>query len=159
MHPADINAHIEKMGLNQSAIGDMFGVSRAAIAQVIRGKSRSKEIERRLGELMNLPLHVLWPDHYPKPEGTTEDPDAPTPYRKGTLLKNEGVEQLVLTLWRRMDTATQMHALELLSGLATTSPAGTRADAMTEHRNNLKIAANHGQVNQGGVVINEGKKK
>lgn len=74
MHPADINAALQKAGSNQSAVARGFRnrrgqvLSPAAVHMVIKGRSVSERIALRIAEVTGLPVGQLWPGKYPQLE-------------------------------------------------------------------------------------------
>jgi lambda repressor-like predicted transcriptional regulator len=71
MHPADINAAIRKAGSSQAKVSRWFAeqglkpVTHAAVHMVVTGRGSSARIARRISELTQIPVCVLWPDKYP----------------------------------------------------------------------------------------------
>jgi len=70
MHREDIKAQLRKKGSSLADVGRSLGVSGQAVSQTLQGFCRSRRIERKIAEILELPLHVLWPERYPatKPE-------------------------------------------------------------------------------------------
>lgn len=64
MHPADIKARLERAGYHQSDVARLCGVSPATIGEVIHGRTRSREIERRLAILLGREPKEIWPTWY-----------------------------------------------------------------------------------------------
>lgn len=71
MHPADINAALQKRGSSQADIArTVIGrggapVSGGAVHLVIRGLSKSAAIAARISEVTGIPVVTLWPGKYP----------------------------------------------------------------------------------------------
>ena len=74
MHPADINAALQKAGSSQAQVArslegrDGGELSHAAVHLVIRGRSHSARIALRISELTGLTVAELWPGVYPQLE-------------------------------------------------------------------------------------------
>lgn len=74
MHPADIKAHIQKAGSNQSAVARSVngrsgkGVTPGAVYLVIRGLAKSHAIAKRISQITGVPVGELWPGKYPNLE-------------------------------------------------------------------------------------------
>lgn len=61
MHPAKLKAEIAMAKSSSAIIADELNVSYASISNVINGKSRSKRIEKRIAEVINMDPKVLFP--------------------------------------------------------------------------------------------------
>ena len=70
MHPADINAGLKKAGWNQARVGQSLTppMTGSMVGKVIRGQRRSQRIEERISEILNIPLHRLWPKWHKRPK-------------------------------------------------------------------------------------------
>lgn len=159
MHPGDIKTALARQGWTQVALAKKLGVGQSAVSQVISGRSRSAEAEKAISEILGLPLYALWPQNY-------ERPDDVQTYRKGRAVTNEGAEQIMLGLWRRLDPASQLRVLsmmnEILGGAAAEPKPDSDASAgmrgrNPEAHNTVSVGTNSGQVNTGSKVINRGK--
>lgn len=62
MHPELIKAEIRMRGTTPAAIADEMGVCRAAVAQVINGKTKSARLRARIAQIVGKSEDVLWPD-------------------------------------------------------------------------------------------------
>lgn len=74
MHPADINAALQKVGSSQAQVArslpgrDGAELTHAAVHLVIRGRSHSARIALRISEVTGLTVGELWPGVYPQLE-------------------------------------------------------------------------------------------
>ena len=74
MHPADIQAALVKAGSSQSSIAqsmkhpDGKRLTQGSVHLVIRGKSKSARIAKRIAEVTGLTVSVMWPGAYPQLE-------------------------------------------------------------------------------------------
>ena len=158
MHPGDIKTALARQGWTQVALAKKLGVGQSAVSQVISGRSRSAEAEKAISEILGLPLYALWPQNY-------ERPDDVQTYRKGRAVTNEGAEQIMLGLWRRLDPASQLRVLSMMNEILGDAPAakpGSEGIASArgrsaESHNSVSVGTNSGQVNTASKVINRGK--
>lgn len=158
MHPGDIKTALARQGWTQVALAKKLGVGQSAVSQVISGRSRSAEAEKAISEILGLPLYALWPQNY-------ERPDDVQTYRKGRAVTNEGAEQIMLGLWRRLDPASQLRVLSMMNEILGDAPAakpGSEGIASArgrsaESHNTVSVGTNSGQVNTASKVINRGK--
>lgn len=159
LHAIDLQAALKRAGFSQQAIAAEMGVSKATVSHVLTGKARSRRLEQRVSEILDLPLYAIWPDYYERPE------DLQT-YRKGRAVTNEGAEQIMLGLWRRLDPASQLRVLSMMNEILGDAPAakpGSEGIASArgrsaESHNTVSVGTNSGQVNTASKVINRGKK-
>lgn len=78
MHPADINAALQKAGSNQTAVARSLtnrngrSLTSAAVHHVIKGRSRSERIALCISQVTGIPVGQLWPNKYPVLEAAQE---------------------------------------------------------------------------------------
>ena len=109
MHPADIQSALKKANLSSAEIARQCAVSRVSVGRVVLGRDRSERIETAISEATQLPLHVLWPQYYSAPVGSS----APTPAPKAPAVDPLG--ELLLREWRRLDMANKARLLEMVA--------------------------------------------
>lgn len=72
MHPADIKALLEKAGYTQIKLGRELKVSDVMVNHVIKGRSTSRRIAKRIAQITGKTLNDLWPGRYaPENDDTT----------------------------------------------------------------------------------------
>lgn len=67
MHPEQIKAAIRMRGTTPSAIADELNVSRMTVSHVIHGRGVSARVAKRISEVVELSVSVLWPGRYAAP--------------------------------------------------------------------------------------------
>ncbi|MDE2334264.1 MAG: helix-turn-helix domain-containing protein [Rhodospirillales bacterium] len=68
-HPEDIKAELRKRFGEMTTLSKSWGYARTAIS-VALATDRSRVVERRIAEALQVPLHELWPDRW-NPDGTS----------------------------------------------------------------------------------------
>ena len=66
MHHEDIKASIRKADTSPAAIARDLRVSKTTVSLVIRGRTKSTRIARRICELSGLDPEAAWPGRYPE---------------------------------------------------------------------------------------------
>jgi len=66
MHPEDIKASIRKTGATASSLARSLGISHVAVGAVIRGRTKSVRVARRICELTGIAPETAWPGRYPE---------------------------------------------------------------------------------------------
>jgi len=69
MHREDIKAELRKRGASAADIARGLGVTRSAVTNTLAGTRRSRRIEAEIARVLDVPLHRLWPERYPAPDG------------------------------------------------------------------------------------------
>lgn len=67
MTPVEINNALQARGIRQIDVVTGLGMpktSRIIVSNVIHRLSRSRRIEAEIARLIDMPLHVLWPEWY-----------------------------------------------------------------------------------------------
>ena len=68
-HPEDIKAELRKRFGEMTTLSKSWGYARNAIS-VALATDRSRVVERRIAEALQVPLHELWPERW-NPDGTS----------------------------------------------------------------------------------------
>lgn len=63
MHPELIKANLRIKGSSLAAIARELGVTTVTVSKTVMG-ARSKRIERRVAEILDLPLREVFPSRY-----------------------------------------------------------------------------------------------
>ncbi|HSH71563.1 MAG TPA: helix-turn-helix domain-containing protein [Methylophilaceae bacterium] len=66
MHPADINAALQKAKKSQAAIARSLVVSHNAVSLVIHNRTKSTRIAKAISRATGISIHKLWPGRYAK---------------------------------------------------------------------------------------------
>lgn len=61
MHPEKIKAALRMKGFTQAVLADEMGVAPSSISQAITGYIRSDRIQKRISDILELPVSSLWP--------------------------------------------------------------------------------------------------
>ena len=64
MHPAEIQAALKMRGASQADVARICGVTPATVNGVVRGTTRSRQVEECIATLTGLTVYQLWPDRY-----------------------------------------------------------------------------------------------
>lgn len=64
MDPIDIMATLRKCSSSQAAVARDLGIRTQSVNDVVRGKCRSRRVERAIAAHTSLSLHTLWPQYY-----------------------------------------------------------------------------------------------
>lgn len=67
MTPAQIKAELEMRKSSLAKVSRELLVSQQLVTNVVRGRSKSANVERAIAQIIDLPLHEVFPDRYPKP--------------------------------------------------------------------------------------------
>lgn len=67
MHPAQIKAAIEVAGYKQVDLAGEMGLAANTVSAVIKGRSRSRQVEERIAAITGYTLEELWPQWHGKP--------------------------------------------------------------------------------------------
>jgi putative transcriptional regulator len=137
MHPADIAAALKRKGLSQADLARELGVSRPSVGEVIHGRSRSARIELAIAGRIALPVDVIWPlrgkANESRPGETLQASATLQPNVDGfsgvqehsqvfAAKHSDGLEALLLELFRAMNTSTKLRLLTLAADLAEVPP-------------------------------------
>lgn len=78
MHPAQIHCLLRMQDTTQADVARQCGVQRTSVYDVIHGRSRSQQIERRISIITGRPLAELWPQwHGPRSQRRRRHPVHP----------------------------------------------------------------------------------
>lgn len=66
MHPAQIKAALDVAGYKQVDLAGELGLSPNTVSAVIKGRSRSKQVEERIASITGHTLEELWPQWHGK---------------------------------------------------------------------------------------------
>jgi putative transcriptional regulator len=124
MHPADIAAALKRRGLSQSDVARELQISRPSVGDIIHGRGRSARVERVIADKLGLPLYVIWPQHYKAPEDFVGLREQNAIY--GGL---DGLETMLLQMFRSMDAATKLRMLTLATEMAGAKKGSTSSTA------------------------------
>lgn len=64
--PAQIKAALELAGYYQTDIARQLGITPTTVGEVIRGKSRSRQVENRIAVILGKTPYEIWPHWYGK---------------------------------------------------------------------------------------------
>lgn len=67
MHSSYIKAELDIKGITQVSLARDLNVSQVSIGRIIHGQGRSRRIEKHISDILNIPLHELWPQWYGGP--------------------------------------------------------------------------------------------
>lgn len=71
MHPEDIKAELKKKGSSLAAIAKELDLAASTVSHVIQG-ARSRRVEKRIAQVLGLPLTAVWPARYGRLKKSTE---------------------------------------------------------------------------------------
>ena len=156
MHAADLQSGLKRAGFTQRKLAAELGVTEGAVGQVLKGLSRSAKIEAGIAERLKMPLHAVFPQHYAAP-------DASFGLKESARYKTDGLEDMLLRLFRALPDAAKLRALTLITEMQSGDAyqaksvvaSGAGSVAAGRDVSGVKIGNNVGQVNTGAKVVNK----
>lgn len=61
MHPEEIKAGLRIAGVSPAMLADELKVSASAVSQTINGQIKSERIQKRISQILQKPISVIWP--------------------------------------------------------------------------------------------------